>query len=58
MQQKDRTLKDVEHEIKSLHYLKKKQFKILVDDVDELQRYKGEFRRKTDFLYEILSDVK
>lgn len=36
---------------------KKKQFKVLVNDIDELLEHKAEFKKKTDFLFEKIQSI-
>jgi len=36
---------------------KKKQFKVLVNDIDELLEHKGEFKKKTDYLFEKIQSI-
>ena len=48
----DRGLSDLNHEVKQTQAFKKQQMKVLVDDVDDLLRNKGDFKQKTDYLFE------
>ena len=48
----EKTVQDLDHEVKTTHSFKKQQMKVVVDDIDGLIRNKGEFKQKTDFLFE------
>ena len=51
----DKTVQDLHHEVKTSQAWKKQQMRVLVDDVDDLLRNKGEFKQKTEFLFERLA---
>ena len=45
-------MQDIDHEQKMSTSFKKKQMQVIVSDVDELLSHKGEFKQKTDYLFE------
>ena len=53
----EKTVQDLNHEVKTSQAWKKQQMRVLVDDVDDLLRNKGEFKQKTDFLFERLAAI-
>jgi len=53
----DKSVQDLDHEVKTTHSFKKQQMKVIVDDIDGLIRNKGEFKQKTDYLFEKVQTV-
>ena len=53
----EKTVQDLDHEVKTTHSFKKQQMKVVVDDIDDLIRNKGEFKQKTDYLFEKIQQI-
>ena len=50
-------MQDIDHEQKMSTSFKKKQMQVIVSDVDELLSHKGEFKQKTDYLFEKVQQI-
>ena len=53
----ERQVQDIDHEQKNSANFRKKQMQIIVQDVDTLLSHKGEFKQKTDYLFEKIQEI-
>lgn len=53
----EKQVQDIDHEQKIQASFKKNQMQVIVSDVDELIRHKGEFKQKTDYLFEKVQQI-
>ena len=53
----EKQFQDIDHELKTSNSFKKKQMQTLVSDIDELLKNKGEFKQKTDYLFEKIQEI-
>ena len=53
----ERTVLDLDHEFKQLKFFKKQQLKVVCDDIDSLVKFKGEFQKKSDFMFEKFKEI-
>ena len=53
----ERTALDLDHEFKQLKFFKKQQLKVVCDDIDSLTQFKGEFQKKSDFIFEKFKEI-
>ena len=47
----------MDHEFKQLKFFKKQQLKVVCDDIDSLTQFKGEFQKKSDFIFEKFKEI-
>lgn len=53
----EKQVQDIDHDQKMSMSFKKNQMQVLVTDIDELIRHKGEFKQKTDYLFEKVQQI-